>query len=126
MFNHHKYCVIDVSGLLVAVEDPAGVLNVYLLDGVDGSSSRHSGGDAAIDLEGLSLADDKSKRVRITDPDLIEFVCRLSKRSTSGYRFSYQARVAGAVELDGGEVRLSHISQAFIYDKDRLLKYEPH
>lgn len=112
MFKHHKYCVIEISGLLVGMEDASGLLNVYLLDGADGSTARD--------------ADDKSKRVRILDPALIEFICREIQRSESGCRFSCPAQVAGPVGVDGDEIHLSYVSQAFIHDKDRLLKYEPH
>lgn len=126
MFKHHKYCVIEVSGLLVAIEDPAGPLNVYLLDGADGAASRHLAGDTDVKIKGLPPAGDKSQRVRITDPGLIEFICRVLQRRDGECQFGCQARVTGTVGVDGGEVQLSYVSQAFIHDKERLLKYEPH
>jgi hypothetical protein len=112
MFKHHKYCVIEVSGLLVAVENARGVLGVYLLDN-------------GVKMDGLSLVDDKSKRVRVTDTDLIEFIRQRLQRGDGECKFSGQAQLAGTVDMDDGEAQLSYVSQAFIHDKERLLKYEP-
>lgn len=122
MFKHHKYCVIDVSGLLVAFEAPKGLLDVYLLDG---ATSYRSGSNDDAKMQGMLPAGDKSKRIKITDPGLIEFLCRELPRGEGECRFSCLARVAGPVGVDGGDVQLSYISQAFIHDKGRLLKYEP-
>jgi len=125
MFKHHKYCVIEASGFLVAVIDPGGAPNVNVLDGAEGAAVRAAGsGDATMDA--LSLTSDKNTRVRITDPALIEFVCRLSRRcGADGGSSGWPAQIAGTVDMDGGEAQFSYVSQAFIYAKDGLLTYEP-
>jgi len=77
-------------------------------------------------MDALSLVSDKSKRVRVTDPTLIEFVCRLSQRcGADGGSCGWPAQIAGTVDMDGGEADLWYVSQAFIHAKDGLLKYKP-
>jgi len=126
MFKHHKYCVIEASGLLVAVSDSNGARNVYLLDNVEGPPVQAVGNGKA-EMDALLLAADKGKKVRIADPALIEFICQLlQSHDDDGHPSAWRAQVTGTVDVDGGEVQLSYVSQAFIHDKGGLLKYEPH
>lgn len=122
MFKHHKYCVIEVSGLLVASTGSDGRRSLYLLDNARGALPCAE--DDVAQSGDLPMAD-KRDGIRITDAVFIEFINRMSSRSESKFNCSWPAQVAGTLDLDGGAAQFSCVSQAFVHTKEKLIKYEP-
>lgn len=109
MFRHHKYCVVEVSGLLLGYEAPHGVLTLYLLDGAANLAQSRDG-----------------QKLRVCDPEFVEFVrLNASQRDGSACRHELEARITGTVDMDGKEVQLLGVSDAIMKDGDRVLRYEP-
>ncbi len=102
MFRHHKYCVIEVSGQLMAETSPQGDLCLYLLDESTTSASDH-------------------QRLRIADPEFTVFV----RQSGAVNRPRLAARITGTVDLESQPVSLLGITRAILQGADGGLTYEP-
>ncbi len=114
MFRHHKYCVIEVAGLLVGRIDRDGAFDLRLLDT-----------QGALGPDRVNQAD-ASSAIRICDGGLSDYIrqhASMGDRLDGEYRL--QARITGNVDMDGGETRLADISQAILKDGDRVLRYDP-
>ena len=72
MFNHHKHCVIEATGILIATEDEGGELQLYLLDDPIAPSPSQNESSKSIH---------KEHAIRISDQALIALM-RLARRDT--------------------------------------------
>lgn len=111
MFKYHKYCVIEASGIVVGVEGVAGSLDFYLID------------READDTPTLSA---DSERIIIADPALIDYLMQHGPKSRDArYPYRMQARITGTVSMDGEEVSLLEVSEAFLQDGKKSYRYRP-
>ena len=125
-FRHHKYCVVDVAGVLVAYDGHHGALEIYVLDSADDPASRLSVGDSKTKTIDRVRSGDKSQYVKITDAGLIEFIGQYAPAADDGGgRLMARAQITGTIYAGGDGVQLAYVSQAFIHDKQGTLKYEP-
>jgi hypothetical protein len=112
MFRHHKHCVIEATGILIALDDAGGDLQLYLLDEPVASGNR----------DGSSIG--RENAIRIADPALLAFVRQHgSPGSDPGCRYRLQARITGNVNMDGGETYLTEVTAAVMLDGNRTLTY---
>ncbi len=112
MFKHHKYCVIEATGVLTATEDDRGTLQLYLHD----YPSSPTESNASHRTEGQAI--------RISDQGLVDFVKRhASPGGNPDCRYRLQARITGNVNMDGGETYLTDVTAAVLVDGNRTLTY---
>lgn len=116
MFKHHKHCVIEVTGILTAIEDASGELQFYLLDNPIAPPLRQS--EASANIRTTENA------IRMSDQALIAFVKQhASPNSNPVCRYQLKARITGNVNMDGGETHLTEVVAAVMVDGARTLNY---
>lgn len=126
MFKHHKYCVVEISGLLVAYEDERHVINVFVID----ADSELKGRLLSIEANNFKarealLGTANSERIRITDQKFIGFLVENAPAiNHSCYKHVLEARITSTVSPVETEVQFTEVSQAVIKDSTKTLKYD--
>ncbi|WP_439133559.1 hypothetical protein [Pseudomaricurvus sp.] len=117
MFNNHKFCVVDVLGLLIGYEDEYGVLNLYLLDGSENNKAKFSQHSLEDILHSVTIPDAKNERIKISDSALLEFIRRnLSPNKNPTTPYILDAHITGTLDLDSEEVQFHNVSHATLMD----------
>ena len=124
MFKYHKYCVVEVSGLLMGVEDLSGSLSLYLIDDKDFISTRSSGGGDNLHPDISLLPGRDGEKIQVADRALIDYLIRNAPYSHSSQcKFILSARLTGTVNMDGEIIELQEISEAVMKDEERVIHY---
>ncbi|GAB3103039.1 hypothetical protein G8770_09795 [Aestuariicella hydrocarbonica] len=124
MFQHHKYCVIDVSGLLVAYEDREGRLNLYLIEGADAHKAFLMNYDGADPLAGIDQANEGRDKIQIADAGLEDYlVAKAVPLRHSIYTCLLDAKITGTVDVNDQVVQLWGITQAVLNGQGKTLTY---
>ena len=120
MFKYHKFCVVDVAGLLLGRDLPDGGLALELIDGVEPLGSSPSRPAPSVSPP-LALSE---APLRIADAGLIRYLREQATRSADpDYPYRLRARLTGSVGIEGGSLGLSDITQAEMNDGVKPLHY---
>lgn len=126
MFEHHKYCVVEASGVLLGYRNENNLLQMYVLDadnGVQADFLNNSFNDRAVFEE--SFVAYPGEKIKITDPMFVEFIYQnMSAMEHSFIRYLLDVRVTSTVSIDGDEVQFPQVSRAFLKDSLQTLIYE--
>lgn len=125
MFKHHKFCVVDVLGLLVAYETPQHSLDMYLLESSTEMKARllRSTPAEARELEVQLQA--ANQRIKIADPLLLAFVRqRAASHPHPAYHYLMEAHITGTLDLDTGGVQFHQVSRAVLQDRNGAITYQ--
>ena len=125
MFKHHKFCVVDVLGLLVAVENPQRTLDVYLLESSAEMKTRLLRSTAA-EARALEIQlQAANQRIKIADPSLVAFVRQqASPHLHPAYDYLMDAHITGTLDLDSDGVQFHQISRAVLQDHKGPITYQ--
>lgn len=107
-FKYHKYCVVDVTGILNTAQLADGSRVVTVKD------------DSAAKTEIKASADGA---VAITDQVFVEYVFAKVLDGVGGAPIT--AKITGAVAMDGEQVLLTDVSSGLIYAGEQCFHYSP-
>jgi len=127
MFKHHKYCVVETTGLLVGYVDLYGRLNVFVFDWDNALKATllDRAAKNAPDLE-AQLSGYCGGKIKITDPALLDFIEQTLPPTGYGcLRYLQDVRITGSVNMIDDEVHFAEVSQATLDDNGNLRCYKP-
>ncbi|WP_317932726.1 hypothetical protein [Halioxenophilus sp. WMMB6] len=121
-FKYHKYCVTEVSGLLVAQSLPQGDIKLFLFD----SSAATAAQLLTEIISSPALLQNSSEKIEIKDGALLEFLLpHLPASQAIAEPCCYEARLTGTINFDSQPIQLLEISYAQLMRNTQVLRYSP-
>lgn len=132
MFKHHKFCVVDVLGLLVAHESPQHTLDVYLLDSSAEMKARLRNSTPA-EARALEMQlQAANQRIKIADSALLAFIRQQVAQLQLQQQFQHpayhlltDAHITGTLDLDTDGVQFHQVSRAVLQSAKGAITWQP-